>query len=154
MHHTLPHLQLDQFPPAEVMEDLVERCLRLPHVRARQSRMASPGCHALCLSDAFAAGPTEAFIDEHEFCHLHPLPEGTIHLTLPKPLRDEVVRLGWGMRHPIAEVGILTTLVSVYAPRDRNETGAVFELILQSCRFARGELQVAYGQGRSLLETR
>ena len=150
MHRALPHLQLDQLPPAEAMEELVERSLEIPCVRSKQSRMASPRSHALYLSDEFAAGPPEAFIDDHEFCHLHPLPEGSIHLTLPKLLREDVVRLGWGERHPIAVAGILTTLVTVYAPRDRGEMSTVLGLILQSCHFAQGKLQEYYGGERSL----
>jgi hypothetical protein len=141
MTRSLPHVQLDQLPPAGAVEELVERSLEIPFVRSKQSRMASPLSHALYLCDEYAAGPPEAFIDDHEFCHLHPLPEGGIHLTLPKALREEVVRLAWGERHPIAEVGILTNLVTVYAPRDREEMHAVLGLIVQSCLFARGQLQ-------------
>jgi hypothetical protein len=152
MKRSLPHLQLDQLPSAEALEELVERSLEIPCVRSKQSRMASPRSHALYLSDACAAGPPEAFIDEHEFCHLHPLPEGSIHLTLPKVIREDVVRLGWGERHPIAEVGILTHLVTVYAPRDREELDAVLGLIVQSCLFARGKLQDFCGEERSLRE--
>lgn len=143
MQRALPHLQIDQLPPAEAMEELVERSLQIPCVRSKQSRMASPGSLALYLADAFASGPPEAFIDGHEFCHLHPLPEGgSTHLTLPEILREEIVSLGWGERHPIAKTGILTTLVTVYAPRNQYELGAVLGLIMQSCQFARGELQV------------
>lgn len=141
----LPHFQLDQLPPVGAMEELWDQCLKIPHVRARQSRMASPQSSALYLADEFALGPPEAFIDEHEFCHLHPLPESSIHLTLPFVLREEVVRLGWGERHPIAEAGILTTLVTVYAPRDCTELTAVLGLVEQSCQFAQGKLQVLHG---------
>jgi hypothetical protein len=111
--------------------------------------MAAPGSHALYLADACAAGPPEAFIDGHEFCHLHPLPEGSIHLTLPKILRDEVVRLGWGEPHPIAIAGILPALLTVYAPRDKQEMRAVFDLVGQSCLFAKGELRDLNGDEQS-----
>ena len=154
MHRALPHLQLDQLPHDEAMEELIERSLEIPGVRSKQSRMASPSSRALYLADELALGPPEAFIDENEFCHLHPPPECGIHLTLPKLLRVEVVRLGWGERHPIAEVGLLTTLVTVYAPRNRPEMGTVLGLIGHSCHFAKGKLQVLYGQERSLRETR
>jgi hypothetical protein len=140
MNRALPHIQLDQLPPAEVMGELVERCLDIPCVRSKQSRMACPGSHALYLADACALGPQEAFIDGHEFCHVHPLPEGSIHLTLPKILREEVVRRGWGEPHPIASAGILMPLLTVYAPRDRQELDMVFGLVLQSCWFAQGKL--------------
>lgn len=128
------------------------RCLGIPCVRSKQSRMASPRSHALYLSDACAAGPPEAFIDGHEFCHIHPLPEGSIHLTLPKVIRDEVVRLSWAERHPIAQAGMLTTLLTVYAPRDREEMDAVLSLIVQSCRFASGKLQDFCAEEHSLPE--
>src|ERR1017187_3680728 len=148
MRQTLPHLQLDQLPSTETMEELIERSLVIRHVRSRQSRMASPRSHALSLADEFAGGPPEAFIDDHEFCHLHPLPEGGIPLTLPRILREEVVRLGWGERHPIAKAGILTTLVTLYAPRDRQELDAVLGFIVHSCEFAQGNCRVLHGDER------
>jgi phospholipase/carboxylesterase len=154
MQRALPHLQLDQLPRSEATEELIERSLEIPNVRSRESRMAGPMSHALYLADEFALGPSEAFIDDHEFCHLHPSPEGSIHLTLPKLLREEVVRLAWGERHPIAESGILTTLVTVYAPREREELDAVLGLIVQSCHFAQGKLQVLHDDERGVREVR
>ena len=67
-------MQLEQWPPEEIAEELVDRSLSLPYVRAKQSRMASPHSLALSLPDRFATGPPDAFIDSHEFGHLHPLP--------------------------------------------------------------------------------
>jgi hypothetical protein len=154
MKRVLPHLQMDQLPTSEAMDALIERSLEIPWVRSKQSRMASPDSYALYLPDEFALGPPEAFIDGHEFCHLHPLPEGSIHLTLPTILREEVVRLGWGERHPIAEVGILSTLVTVYAPRDHQELDTVLDLVTQSCYFARGQLQILHDGGHQLREAR
>jgi hypothetical protein len=135
----LPHIQLDQWPPAAIAEKLIERSLSLDDVRSKQSRMASPKCRALWLPDRCAGGPRDAFIDGHEFCHLHPLPEGSIHLTLPNPLRDQVVELGWAEQHPVVRVGVMPeTLVLVYAPRDRTELAVAFHLIWSSWQFARG----------------
>lgn len=117
----------------------MRRSLRLTDVRWQQSRMASPDCHALCLPSGLANGPDDAFIDESEFCHLHPLPDGSIHLTLPNPLRDRVVAMGWAERHPAARSGIMPpTLTMVYAPRDSYELEIVFHLIWISCQYARG----------------
>jgi hypothetical protein len=152
MQPALPHFQLDQLPPAETLEELIERSLEIPYVRSKQSRMASLGSYALYLADELAAGPPEAFIDAHEFCHLHPMPEGSIHLTLPRILREEVVMRGWGEPHPIAKAGVLTTLVTVYAPRNRQESIVVLGLIVESCRFALGKLQVLQGDERCLPE--
>jgi hypothetical protein len=79
---TLPHRQLDQWPAVELIHMIGERSLRLLHVRSKESRLASPETLALWLPDNIALGPREAFIDGHEFCHLHPSPEGSLHLTL------------------------------------------------------------------------
>ncbi|PWT84121.1 MAG: phospholipase [Proteobacteria bacterium] len=134
----LPFRQLDQWPPTEIHERLLEACASLDGVRVRQSRMASPRTCALCLPPGLAGGPPEAFIDPHEFCHLHPLPEGSIHLVLPPAMLESAMALGWAERHPISWAGILETLAMVYAPRNPRELEAVFGLIRISCEFARG----------------
>jgi len=134
----LPHRQLDQIPTPELFSDLVARSGEIPLVQIKQSRMAPPGSHALCLADHIAAGPDEAFIDAHEFCHIHPPPDCGIHLTLPLPLRQQVVDLAWGEPHLISLAGILGSLVTLYVPRDQNELGVVLYLISQSCLYAQG----------------
>jgi len=135
----LPHLQLDQLAPPEIAEELIERSLALPYVRSTQSRMAAPKSRALCLQDDFASGPPDAFIDSHEFCHLHPLPESSIHLTLPQDLRELAVQLGWAEPHLVSRLGSMPpTLVLVYAPRNMEELSTVFRLVRCSYQFARG----------------
>jgi len=134
-----PHLQLDQFPPVEIAGQLVERSLAFPYVRCRQSRMADPKTRALWLPDEFAGGPADAFIDGHEFCFLHPLPESSIHLTLPEDLRKIAIRLGWAEPHPVSCLGLVPpTLVLVYAPQDSSELSSVLQLVRDSYEFARG----------------
>jgi hypothetical protein len=101
--------------------------------------MASPDSCALWLPDGLAAGPKDAFIDEHEFCHLHPLPEGSMHLTLPPEIRRPVIDLGWAEPHPATLLGVMTeALVLVYAPRNPKELAVVLSLIWSSYQFARG----------------
>jgi hypothetical protein len=136
---TLPHVQLDQWPPPTIIEQLLGRCLTLPYVIPKQSRMASPDCHALTLPDELSAGPPRAFIVDHEFCHLHPLPDGSIHLTLPKRVRERAIRRGWAEQHLVSRAGILPeTLVLVYAPRNATELAIVMDLVWQSYQFAMG----------------
>lgn len=134
----LPFRQIDQFPPAEMIGRLVERCIGLPDVRVRQARFAPPDTRALCLSGSAASGPPEAFIDVREFCHLHSTVDGSVHLTLPPAAIERVVALGWAERHPIHTLGLFETVVLVYAPRDADEEEVVFSLIERSCRFASG----------------
>ena len=135
----LPHQQLDQWPPKAVVERLWRQSLKFPNIYPRQSRMASPETQALCLTEELACGPAEAFIDNHEFCHLHPVPAGSVHLTLPGPFRQVIVQLGWAEEHPIARAGCLTDcLVMVYAPRNAHELTVVLRLIRASRDFAAG----------------
>jgi hypothetical protein len=134
----LPFRQADQFPPADVLQRLLERCLGIPGVRSRQSRFATPQSLALYLADRTPTGPPEAFIDGREFCHLHAPPEGSLHLTLPGGVVEQLTALGWVTRHPIHHLGIFQNLVLVYAPRNAVELGVVVNLVELSCRFARG----------------
>lgn len=134
----LPHFQIDQLSPAELVQELIARVFKMPGLHKKQSRMASPDTIAFCLADEFALGPHEAFIDGHEFCHVHS--NGSIHLTMPLILSRELARLGWVERHPITNTGILKTLVTVYAPRNARELDAVLMVIALSHRFAQGKL--------------
>jgi hypothetical protein len=138
---TLPHRQLDQWPAVALIHMIGEWSLRLPHVRSKESRLASPETLALWLPDDIAFGPREAFIDGHEFCHLHPSPEGSLHLTLPQAMRGQAIALGWAERHPSVEAGIMPeTLVMVYGPRNEDEVRCVLRLVIASHQFARGVL--------------
>jgi len=145
----LPHMQLEQWPPEDIVEKLVDRSLSLPYVRPKESRMARPRSLALSLPDAFAAGPPAAFIDNREFCHLHPLPEGSIHLTLPYEIRRSAVVMGWAEPHPAVRMGVMPpALVMVYAPRNPEELAIVLKLISSSYEFARfgaGTAAIRYG---------
>jgi hypothetical protein len=135
----VPYVQLDQWPSREIAEEFVSRCLRLPCVKSRESRMASPRSRALWLPDELAGGPSEAFIDANEFCHLHPPPEAGIHMTLPEETRGLAVGMGWAAPHPIACLGAMpASLVMVYAPRNREEMAVALRLVRSSYDFARG----------------
>jgi hypothetical protein len=101
--------------------------------------MAAPECQALSLPDEFAGGPPQAFIVDHEFCHLHPLPDSSIHLTLPRDVRERAIRRGWAEQHVVSRAGILPeTLVMVYAPRNAEELTIVMRMVWHSYQFARG----------------
>ena len=146
----LPFRQLEQFPPPEMSRRLLELSLSIPYVHARQSRVASPECRALCVADSVARGPAEAFIDGHEFCHLHPLPHGCLHLTLPAESIEGIVAQGWAERHPLHKLGVMETLVMVYAPRNPAEVDVVLSIVEYSSRFATGAIQSLMLPARSV----
>ena len=134
----LPHRQLDQWPPAHIQRRLLDECLNLPDVQYRESRMAPPGTLALSISDDIARGAPGAFIDQHEFCHLHALPDASIHLTLPEPFHRMVIESAWGERHPLSGSALSPSLVMLYSPRDVEELETVLGLIVIGRSFATG----------------
>ena len=135
----LPHAQLDQWASPEIGAELIRRSLRLPYVKQQESRLASKDTLALYLPDAAAAGPPDAFMDAHEFCHLHPQPETAVHVMLPKKIRSQAISAGWAEPHPITHLGILPkSLVLLYAPRCKEELEVVFRFIQTSYEYARG----------------
>lgn len=99
-----------------------------------------PGARALWLRPEEARGPREAFMVSTEFAHVHPLPDGSLHLALPPDLADEVIRQGWGEQHPIAKQGLIPANVCmVYAPRDEDEIEVLAGLVESTLHFARGK---------------
>ncbi len=135
----IPHLQLEQWPVPTLIEKLSDLVLDLAHVKQRESRLTDKDTKAIYLTGDFSRSPANAFIDDHEFCHLHPPPEGGVHLTLPQPLRDQAIALGWAEYHPLSGVEMISdSLVLVYAPRDEPELRIAIELVTASYRFASG----------------
>lgn len=70
-----------------------------------------------------------------EFAHVHP--EATTHLTLSLADAEEVVRKGWGERHPLSGVKGFwpLTYVMIYAPRDDDELEVCKKVIEASTKF-------------------
>jgi phospholipase/carboxylesterase len=101
--------------------------------------MADPDVHAIHILGDDTTGPPQAFIDDHEFCHLHPCPTGSIHLTLPDAVRVRAIASGWVESHLIANQKLISKdVVLVYAPRDLDEVESVMNLITISYAFAKG----------------
>src|ERR1039458_69872 len=84
----VPHRQLTEYSPKPIFESLASQVGGLPGVGERESRMGEAQTRAFWISDALANGPREAFIDDHEFCHLHE--GGFLHLSLPRDVRERV----------------------------------------------------------------
>jgi hypothetical protein len=139
---TNPHTQLDQQPgdvgPRQALASIV---FALEGVEERPSIISVPGARALWLRDDLVTGPSEAFMIEREFAHLHPAPDHSLHVALPLEVVEVVFERGWGELHPVAARGLIPrTAVVIYAPRDADEVHTVAGLVETSWRFARGEL--------------
>lgn len=128
-----PHSQLSQNAPPDLQEELFARARALPGVTVGASHVSVPGARAFHLERSVAGGPPEAFQAGTEFAHIHPAHDGSLHLTLPPPLYEEVLEKGWGEPHPISGTMML------FGPRDEAELEVVWQILQASYRFATGE---------------
>lgn len=136
---TNPHTQLEQNPEHDVVDKLARRAFALPDVEERPSAISVPGARALWLREDVPAGPKEAFMVGREFAHIHPMPDGSLHATLPPEVAQEAMKRGWAEQHPVARMGYIPhNVVMIYAPRDAEEIEVVAGLVAEAYRYAGG----------------
>jgi Luciferase len=134
-----PHTQLEQNPQPEMVEELATRGFALPGVEERPSAISVPGARALWLREEVPAGPREAFMIGREFAHIHPIPDGSLHVALPPEVAQEAISKGWAEQHPVARMGYIPqNVVMIYAPRDAEEVEVVAGLVVEAYRYASG----------------
>lgn len=131
-----PHQQLDQTSPAELQERLWLAMASLPGVYTRPSGISVPGTRALWLEQG---GHAAAFMVGHEFAHLHPAHDGSLHMTLDPDSHALALAGGWAEPHPLAGRFAPATTALVYGPRDEAEWQLVWWLVQQSWRYASGQ---------------
>lgn len=135
-----PQQQIDQHGDPGLWDALHERCFSLPDVSERDSLISVPGARALWLDEPVSKGPQDAFVIEREFAHIHPRPDGSMHLQLPLELAVLAIGGGWAEPHVSLWLGLAPpTTVLTFAPRTLEEVDVIWGLVEESYRFARGE---------------
>jgi hypothetical protein len=89
------HTQLEQNLEREVVDELAWRVFAIPDVEERPSAISVPGARALWLREELPTGPQEAFMTGREFAHIHPMPDGSLHVALPPEVTQEAIGKGW-----------------------------------------------------------
>jgi hypothetical protein len=130
--HRSPHTQISQNAPAEMQEKLFLRAASLAGVSVGDSLVSVPGARAFHLDPALARGPAEAFQRDREFAHLHPAHDGSLHMTLPPDIYQEVLAKGWGEPHPVSGT------LMIWGPRNAEELDIVWRLVCESYAYATG----------------
>jgi Family of unknown function (DUF5519) len=134
-----PQCQLDQIPDAASHKAMHAIVADWPNVIKRPSERAPQGTVGLFLSDAEAQGPQEAFLLGTEFAHLHPLPDGSLHMVLPPSVGRAAIEKGWGIPPPMAGLPTVSPqTIMIFAPRDATERAVVARLIRAAELYARG----------------
>jgi hypothetical protein len=127
-----PHQQLSQNAPLELQEALFVLGRSLPGVATGRSLVSLPGARAFFLDRELARGPDAAFLAGLEFAHIHAPFDGSLHVTLPDQVTQEVMVQGWGEPHPVQK-GLL-----IYGPRDEQELAVAWQHLRISHVFACG----------------
>lgn len=137
---SLPHSQLTQHGPDDVIDKLHHWCFSLPSVNEELSGVSVPGARALVLHDG-AICNHEAFMIGREFAHIHPHPDnGSMHVKLLADDAYEVIETGWGEDHYLVTQGQYPIgLIMVFSPRDEAELETVKKIVSRSYEFATGE---------------
>lgn len=134
-----PHSQINQRPRWAAVERVFSAAAALPWVVSDTAMCGSVGTLALRVESHVAARDDTAFLTGREFAHFHPLPDGSLHLTLPPGVREEAIATGWAEPHPFADRGAISPLaVMVYAPRDEAEADVISRLVRASWELATG----------------
>jgi hypothetical protein len=112
----------------------------LPDVTNEDTRISVQSTRALWLAEDVPAAHGDAFMPppgSREFCHLHL--DGSIHAVVANDSEEEIIRSGWGKRHPMYESHGVKEMI-VYAPRDREELTVLKRVILKSYEHATGRI--------------
>lgn len=134
---TNPHTQLTQNAPTDLQERVFDFAKTLGDVVVGPSSVSVPGARAFHLPSC--GGGHGTFMVEHEFAHLHPPRDGSLHAVLSPEIVDRVIDNGWAERHPLAgKHGLPSNIVMLYGPRDEAELEIVIDLVKASWAHAHG----------------
>ena len=137
--NSMPHSQLDQNTSKEMVDKLAEWAFSLKAVEEHPSAISLPGARALWLRHGYDIADRAALIIKREFAHIHPLPDGSMHMMLPENIAKRVIESGWGEYHPLVHSGNAPpTLLMVFGPRNDEELETLKKIVRESYRFASG----------------
>ena len=135
----LPHSQLTQHGPDDIVDALHAWCFALPNINNENSGISVPGSRAMILRDG-VPGNQAAFMIGREFAHIHPKPDnGSMHLVLPVDVVADVKETCLGEVHFLVSQGQWPVcLVMIFSPRDEGELMTVKQIVTRSYKFASG----------------
>jgi len=135
-----PQLQYSDLGPENIREAFKAWAFSVfPNVREHDTLISVPTSRALWLDESVPAAHDDAFMPpsgSREFCHLHE--DGSFHTVVDVSIEDEILSKHWGVRHMYYDQGVKEVLV--YAPRTDNEVLVAKRIIIESYRYATGDL--------------
>jgi len=124
----VPHQQLDQNSPPEILERLKSFLFSMDHVEEKRSGTSLPSALGAYIKSSIKVNSKINL----EFNHIHMEPgPGSQHLVIREKDFFKVIENGWGIKHPwsdrLIEDGYI--LMMVYAPRNDNDLENVKRII-------------------------
>ncbi|WP_443189692.1 luciferase domain-containing protein [Nocardioides sp. JS614] len=117
------HSQWSQIAPVMVQEELWSRMRSLPYTYMAPTLVSVSHARALHVAGGIGSARPERFQRGREFAHLHPPHDGSLHLSVPAQVMEQVVGARWGVPHPVQDA------LLVFGPRDRHELEVVWHLV-------------------------
>lgn len=133
--YSVPHAQLDQTSPMEVVDDLADWLFSLDYVYEKSSRGSLPSARG-----AYIESSKLRWGAYKEFTHIHyETGLGSLHAFMDGKSAAEVVSMGWGEYHPMnagATEKSRNAIVMIYAPRNQDDLRVVKEILIAAHRYA------------------
>ncbi len=116
-----PQLQFSDESPDKIRTALQSWAFSsFPNVTEHDTLISVDSTRAMWLDEKIQAAHSNCFMPpegNREFCHIHL--DGSVHAVVADEVEEEIIRSGWGVRHPWHHKGVKEVLI--YAPRDEDE---------------------------------
>lgn len=134
-----PQLQFSDESPEEIKLALKQWGFSaFPNVTEHDTLISVPTSRAMWLDPKVEEAHVDAFMPpegSREFCHFHL--DGSVHAVVAHEVEEEIIRSGWGVRHPWHHKGVKEVLI--YAPRNEEEFVIMKKVVVQSYQYATGD---------------
>jgi len=139
---SVPHVQRDAVPIAELDEELRRRIFSLPGIVNEQSDRSLPGARGLAFANPASLARSDVIAGSSEFGHVHP--DGSMHVWVPVATAQQVHNNGWGELHPWVERGgFWPGVVMVFTPETAQELEIAVAVVVDAYNLVTGEALTA-----------
>jgi len=120
-----PNRQVSQFPDSnEWEEDLFNHIKTFAGIEVGHSHISGDGGYRAFFLPEYDQlhGPSEQFVVDNEFGHIHDHESRSLHAVLPPEIGEIVYQKKWGEQHPLAKMHIAgSTNYLLYGARNKGE---------------------------------
>lgn len=120
----IAHRQLNQNNNNPFWNDILTEIQSWPHIIKKHSEVSVQGAVGFFIDPEYANHDKLKFMRSTEFGHLHPITDGSMHIIVPKDIKEELLKAKWAELHPRDD-----KLIMLYAPRTKDEYEMVIHIL-------------------------